>query len=102
MESALIGQDLLGVLRVEPGMGHDGIRKPVSCVHLGEPKRLFDLARAVHLRFAMHRREHIMQSRIVQIVFRRVVASELAVIAEKEMRVGTATEPRIVMATKIP
>ena len=54
----------------------NGAGKAVARIHFGQPPRFGDLPGAIHLGFAMHRRQDVVSTRIPQIVFRQIVAPD--------------------------
>ena len=79
-------ENLFRIVGVEPGVRDDGAGKAATRIHVGQPLRLGDLLGAIHLGFAMHRRQHVVGARIPQIVFRQVVSPDRVVRPQEEVR----------------
>ena len=100
-EFLVLGQDLLGVRRVDPGMGDDGVGHAVACSHLGQPSALGDLLAAVALGLHVHGGDDIVQRRVAAVLRRQVGPAQGGVVAHVGML--PTGEPRIAqLALEVP
>jgi hypothetical protein len=98
----LVRNDLFRIVSVEPSVCDDGSWEAVACVHTGQPLRFGDLSGAIHLGFAMHRRQHVVGIRILQVVFRQIVAPDRIVRPEEEMGLRLVGEERVTVSLQVP
>ena len=96
------GKNLFRIVSVEPGVRDDGAGKAVTRIHVGQPLRFGDLPGAIHLGFAMHRRQHVVGARIPQIVFRQVVPPDRVVRPQEEVRFRLVGKERVTVCLQVP
>ena len=96
------GQDLLGVVAVEPGMADDRVRKAVGCVDLGQPAGFGDLVVTIALGLDMDRLDHVLVGAVAPEVLGQIVPPDRAILAEKELLAHRVGQERIMQRFEIP
>jgi hypothetical protein len=98
----LCGDDLLGIVGMEPGVRDDAARETVAAMNLADPAGLADLVGAVPLRFAMHRRQDVVAGRIAAVVLGQVVPAQRGVVPHEEIAARLAYQVRMLPLRQIP
>jgi hypothetical protein len=98
----LARQYLVHVVTVEPRLGDDGARQPLTRGQLRDPARLAERIRRVPLRLHVDRTDDPMILRVGPVVCGQVVASERPRVTVAEGRGRLIPEPGVLAEPEVP